>query len=311
VRFTAASSHSLSAGTASTWNFLHNGNSSSVFIVARVRSTGDNPDAIHCYLSTGGAASAGIGYYIAYDDTASSSRNNALHTRVANAAAGGSGTYSVVDNTNDKITPGTYHIISSYVDADNATAVNRNADRIDGSAAFGSNVSTNAPSSSNSTYALTLGRDLIATSLDFTGDICEVLIFNTQPDTLDRQKLEGYLAHKWGLTANLPGGHPYKTVGPTPPAPPLDPNFANVSLLLYGNGINGSTSIIDSSPSPKTVTAFGNAQISTAQSKFGGSSIAFDGTGDYLTVPDNDNFALGNGNFTIECWDLQQHHRWI
>jgi hypothetical protein len=31
-----------------------------------------------------------------------------------------------------------------------------------------------------------------------------------------RQKLEGYLAHKWGLTANLPAGHPYKTVGPTP-----------------------------------------------------------------------------------------------
>jgi hypothetical protein len=32
----------------------------------------------------------------------------------------------------------------------------------------------------------------------------------------DRQKVEGYLAHKWGLTANLPAGHPYKTVGPTP-----------------------------------------------------------------------------------------------
>ena len=29
-------------------------------------------------------------------------------------------------------------------------------------------------------------------------------------------KLEGYLAHKWGLTANLPAGHPYKV---NPPAP--------------------------------------------------------------------------------------------
>jgi hypothetical protein len=216
VRFTAASSHSLSAGTTSTWNFLHNGNSSSVFIVARVRSTGDNPNAVHCYLSTGGAASGNIGYYITYDDTAPFSRNNALLARAANAAAGGSGTYSVSDSTNDKITPGTYHIISSYVDADNATAANRNAGRIDGSAAFGSNVSTTAPSTSNSTYALTLGRDLVVTSLDFTGDICEVLIFNTQPDTLDRQKLEGYLAHKWGLGANLPVGHPYKTIGPKP-----------------------------------------------------------------------------------------------
>lgn len=31
----------------------------------------------------------------------------------------------------------------------------------------------------------------------------------------DRQKLEGYLAHKWGLEANLPAGHPYKNEPPT------------------------------------------------------------------------------------------------
>ena len=72
----------------------------------------------------------------------------------------------------------------------------------------------------------------------------------------------------------------------------------NVSLLLHGNGTNGSTTITDSSPSPKTVTPFGNAQISTAQSKFGGASIAFDGTGDYLSVPTQ----TLNGDFTIEFW---------
>lgn len=216
VRFTAASSHFLTAGTTSTWNFLHNGTNSAVFLVSRVRNTGDNPDVQHTYLSTGGAASGGIGYWIAYDDTASASRNNALNIRVANSAAGGGGTYASNDATNNKITPGTYYILSSYVDADNATAANKTVQRIDGSASFGSNVSTNAPSASNSTYALTLGRDLVTTSVDFTGDICEVLIFNTQPDTLDRQKLEGYLAHKWGLEANLPNDHPYKTTGPTP-----------------------------------------------------------------------------------------------
>lgn len=31
----------------------------------------------------------------------------------------------------------------------------------------------------------------------------------------DREKLEGYLAHKWGLTADLPSGHPYKSIAPT------------------------------------------------------------------------------------------------
>lgn len=35
------------------------------------------------------------------------------------------------------------------------------------------------------------------------------------PATDERQKLEGYLAHKWGLTANLPIDHPYKSSPPT------------------------------------------------------------------------------------------------
>ena len=83
---------------------------------------------------------------------------------------------------------------------------------------------------------------------------------------------------------------------------PVDPDFASVSLLLHGDGANGSTTIVDSSPTPKTVTAFGDAQISTAQSKFGGASIAFDGNGDYLGLPAVPDFAFGTGNFTVETW---------
>ena len=85
---------------------------------------------------------------------------------------------------------------------------------------------------------------------------------------------------------------------------PVDEYYASVSLLLYGNGTNGSTTITDNSPSPKTVTAVGNAQISTAQSKFGGASIAFDGTGDFITVPDSSAFVLGLSNepYTVEFW---------
>ena len=84
-------------------------------------------------------------------------------------------------------------------------------------------------------------------------------------------------------------------------AGPTDPDFANVSLLLHGDGTNGSTTIIDSSPSPKTVTAVGDAQISTTQSKFGGASMYLDGNGDYLTLPASADF-LFPGDHTIECW---------
>ena len=88
----------------------------------------------------------------------------------------------------------------------------------------------------------------------------------------------------------------------TPSFTPADEYFQNVSLLLHGNGTNGSTTITDNSPSPKTVTAVGNAQISTAQSKFGGASIAFDGTGDYLATNLSINNSFIQNNFTIECW---------
>ena len=50
------------------------------------------------------------------------------------------------------------------------------------------------------------------------------------------------------------------------------------------------------------MTAGGNAQISTAQSKFGGSSIAFDGSGDRVSVANNAALDFGTGDFTVECW---------
>jgi hypothetical protein len=46
-------------------------------------------------------------------------------------------------------------------------------------------------------------------------DIGEILIVSGVQSTADRQQIEGYLAHKWGLTGNLPSDHPYKTAAPT------------------------------------------------------------------------------------------------
>jgi hypothetical protein len=83
---------------------------------------------------------------------------------------------------------------------------------------------------------------------------------------------------------------------------PVDLFRSNVSLLLHGDGTNGSTTIIDSSPTPKTVTAVNNARISTAQSKFGGASIAFGGSGDSITCTVNPAFDFGTANLTIESF---------
>lgn len=79
-------------------------------------------------------------------------------------------------------------------------------------------------------------------------------------------------------------------------------DFASVKLLLLGNGSNGSTSVVDSSSSARTVSVFGNAQISTAWAAFGGSSLKFDNSGDYMTAPNSADFDFGSGDFTIDFW---------
>lgn len=82
----------------------------------------------------------------------------------------------------------------------------------------------------------------------------------------------------------------------TVPTAPLTA-ITNTALLMSMTN----ASIIDNAMmnNPETV---GNAQISTAQSKFGGSSIAFDGIGDWLLFANNSSQQLGSGDFTIEGW---------
>ncbi len=78
---------------------------------------------------------------------------------------------------------------------------------------------------------------------------------------------------------------------------------SNTMLLLHCDGTDGGTTFTDDSPTtPHTVTANGNAQLDTAFKKFGTASGLLDGTGDYLSIPDDADFDLSGGNFTIELW---------
>ena len=81
----------------------------------------------------------------------------------------------------------------------------------------------------------------------------------------------------------------------TVPTAPLTA-ITNTSLLL-----NFTNAGIYDATSKNDLETVGNAQISTAQSKWGGSSMAFDGTGDYLLAPSSQYIAFP-GDFTFECW---------
>lgn len=71
-------------------------------------------------------------------------------------------------------------------------------------------------------------------------------------------------------------------------------------VLMHFDGADGSTTFTDESG--LVWTKYGDAQIDTAQSKFGGASLLLDGTGDYLTTPATASLAFGTNDFTVECW---------
>ena len=70
--------------------------------------------------------------------------------------------------------------------------------------------------------------------------------------------------------------------------------------LLHFDGVDASTTFLDESG--KAWTRYGDAQISTAQKKFGASSALFDGNGDYISTPSHADFDLSTGDFTVDCW---------
>ena len=82
----------------------------------------------------------------------------------------------------------------------------------------------------------------------------------------------------------------------TPPTAPVTA-ITNTQLLVKGTNAG----VYDSTAKNDIITA-GTVQISTAQSKFGTSSIVFNGSSDGLTVPASQNFVFGTGDFTIEFW---------
>jgi hypothetical protein len=88
--------------------------------------------------------------------------------------------------------------------------------------------------------------------------------------------------------------------------PSIGDQYQNsVGLLLRGEGLNNGTVFADNGPLAKEITRIGSTVTSTAQSKFGGSSLYFDGNNSGLEVGSAFDATLAGfqaGDFTIETW---------
>jgi YD repeat-containing protein len=135
----------------------------------------------------------------------------------------------------------------------------------------------------------------------------ETVVYHGRPDFFNANALANC-----SPAASLPNAKPLPLVcrqveqdvtGATLPSI-TDPLFADVSVLLHGDGSNNSTNFIESSPSPKAVTVIaGLPKISTAQSKFGGASIYFPGSA-ALAVNGASANTFWTSDWTVEFWVL-------
>jgi hypothetical protein len=127
------------------------------------------------------------------------------------------------------------------------------------------------------------------------GYIQEVLIFNTVLTTSQRQQIEGYLAHKWGLTTPIPSTHPFKSFPPAK-APMI---IGLVNRWIFNNG-SGST--VTDTVGGQNISLSGtytwsssvpNSEIATGSLSFNG----YSGSGSASV-----NATLQTSTYTMTLW---------
>jgi hypothetical protein len=154
----------------------------------------------------------------------------------------------------------------------------------------GSNITTSITTSAFAVTNYNIGTQYLANQ-NYTGLMCEVLVYKSLLSTTQRQTIEGYLANKWGITisATLPSTHPFKSI--TPASLPFSPTTIPGCKIWFDSADQSSLTL-----SGTTVTAWknktGNSNASTGSgtvsinqaSLNGRSSLRFPAGTNYLNV---------------------------
>jgi hypothetical protein len=118
---------------------------------------------------------------------------------------------------------------------------------------------------------------------------------SSQPCFIGINQTAGYEFNGYISDFRITKGTAVYTSAFTPPSAPLTPTAATTLLV---NGMNAG--IFDAA-AVNNIETVGNSQVSTVQSKFGGSSVYFDGSS-RLTMPPTADMDLSSGDFTVEAW---------
>lgn len=147
-----------------------------------------------------------------------------------------------------------------------------------------------------------LGFNQLKSDRDWQGAYSEWIFTDGSEDAETEQKIEGYLAHKWNLDANLPEDHPYKS---------LPPDTRGVSTNLDG-------SVSDDDGDSLTTTwslVDGPAEVQIEDSSSVDTSVTFTETGVYtLRLTASDGLAQTSDDVEITVSEVDSsttYTEWI
>lgn len=185
IDFDGTDDRLVSTSTISTWNFLHNGDSYTAFF-ALVKDSDSYDDV----MGNNANASANIG----------ASFSEANNLRLNHVVVRGVSGTAPIDNITSNNTVSGFHYWSVQADPDNGTAANRSVIQYKSGADIKNNTLTAAPSTSNASFDLTIGDSKgNTTNVPFEGAIGEIIIYSAILSSGDLQKVDDYLADKWGV----------------------------------------------------------------------------------------------------------------
>jgi hypothetical protein len=206
------SQYLTSANAASTWNFLHQDGGAEAICVVKVGNTSD-PNTVYGLWGTNAGTVLNQGIYQRWDDRASSNFNDALITAAQSAGGPNQAIFDI--SSNNVLAANLPVIVGCSLNLGAATPADKTRHIVNGTVLNGNNTQVLNGTTGNAAFTLQIGG--AGNNIwGLVGYVAEFLVFNYKLTTDTRQRIEGYLAHKWALTANLPSDHPYKTVGPTP-----------------------------------------------------------------------------------------------
>jgi len=168
------------------FTYLHNGTSSSVFMVVSPGLV-SNPNAGYSLIMNNGGASYNIGASLGYEDRSVYGFNDTLSVGVTN---GITSQPSIDNRPNNVITPNVSHIVSVFIDAGAAVAADRVTGYVDNVNAGFANTHTRAPSLAMSTNFMQIGT--------LSGYLQELVFYNSDKSA-DRSAIEADMNGYYGI----------------------------------------------------------------------------------------------------------------